>query len=799
MKWRHVLIVAVALLAISAQPAASANASAVASEHTTFGTGSQGEPAPTTLTNMTVEGSGESASVSFSAGFSDEFDDEPADSGTPEAWTLTQSGFDTNEVTTARARSGSQSWHAQSSSGAAIISRDFAEASTDAVEVSIYAVSGQVGFDLESGSDTAVTVAVRNGDLEYYDGSSYQTIATAVDNGEWVDLRIVDYDASSNTFGVEWATSNGESGSASGLSFRQDTSGGYDTIDLVASNGEGYYDSIGGGAADTGQYLGAPHDAEHIQTGYANLTLQNTEATITWQEDGDGDGSWTNVSSATVSTTTNVTQDLSGTTSDRWRVRVDVEATGDPPTAEIHDEGLLFESSSPTLSDSEPPDGMQIQNATGNVSINVSDADFPLAQGDNVTVSATDDEGNSLGSTTLTSNGTASFSYSSDAGENTIQWTATDEYGHTGTFTQTFETPATLEVRNESDPDSIVQTQTNITATFFGADGETVIERPSADGTFNLSGLPADAEYVVSVDAEGYRTRQTIITSLYDQQNVYVLPQNASAATIEFQLNDQTGRFPSEDTTLFVEMPLRVNNSTTYKTVFADQFGATNARRVVLRDNTRYRLKVRNGQGETRVLESYTTAGDAIAPLTIGQVQVSGEIGDRGVAFEATVVETDTGRALRVVYRDPEQLTDEVEIGVEYNDSAYVPNTTGTAGYGRYITTIPISNSTPDNATFNVTYAALRDGATIYGQTQAGAVGELDFGVASLPLSLLGWMLTIGLTSMVIIRTPRLAPATGTATASMLTIAGVLAIPAPALGISGAISVLAVAGRGGGQ
>jgi len=64
---RRRLVVAFAvvatLLAVTSMPVAAQNASAVASEHTSFGTGSAGEPSPTTLNGMSVGGSGESASV----------------------------------------------------------------------------------------------------------------------------------------------------------------------------------------------------------------------------------------------------------------------------------------------------------------------------------------------------------------------------------------------------------------------------------------------------------------------------------------------------------------------------------------------------------------------------------------------------------------------------------------------------------------------------------------------------------------------------------------------------------------
>lgn len=200
-----------------------------------------------------------------------------------------------------------------------------------------------------------------------------------------------------------------------------------------------------------------------------------------------------------------------------------------------------------------------------------------------------------------------------------------------------------------------------------------------------------------------------------------------------------------------------------------------------------------------RALSSYTTSGAATAPLTIGQVEVSGEVNDRGVAFDSRIIDTGQGEAIRVVYRDPEQRTDDIEVAVEQNGTQVTQNLSGEAADGRFIATVPVDNDTAENATFDVSYEALRGGETISGSQQVGDVGELEVPVPALPRSLMAWTLTLGVMSLVVIRSPRLAPATGTATASALSVVGWLTVPTAALGIAGAISVLAVLGRGVGQ
>ena len=794
MKGRTLLVVAVAVLAVSSMPASAQNASAVASQHTTFGTGSAGEPSPTTLDNMTIRGNGGSAYVGlYSRGdpdiaYQDDSDNlkyvdsagNVVDTGQTTIGVGGVGDIDGDGDLDIVYRDGSNNLKYVDSAGNVV---DTGQQTTDPggagdidgdgnLEIVYQNASNNLKYvdsagnvvDTGLGANSVGGVGDIDGDgdvdIAYHDGSNVKYVDSAgnvVDTGQTTsgvggvgdidgdgdldivyrdtyDLKYVDSDGNVADTGQQ-ASSPGGVGDIDGdgdldiayqygtdnLKYVDDAGNVVDTGQSAASAG-GIGDVDGDGVANSGTYVSAPHTGEAITTVWANLTLTNTSATVTWQEDGDGDGSWTNVSSTTVSSTQNLTQDLSGTTSDRWRVRVDVETTGPNPVAEIHDEGLLFEPASPTLSDPKPPDDMKIENATGDVSIDVSDADFQLSQGDTVTVSATDGDGTSLGSTTLTSNGTASLSYSSKAGENVIEWTATDEFGNTETFTQTFTTPSTLEVRNESDPSQIVNTSSDITATFFGEDGETVVERSSSDGTFDLSGLPADTEFIVQVDADGYRSRQTIITSLYDQQNVYLLPDSASAAQIEFVLDDKTGEFAQESSRLFIDIPIQVNNQTQYKTAFADEFGASGSLRVTLRDNTRYRLRVRNGGGDERVLGSYTTSGSDTVTLELGRLQFA--VGEQPDTYNisATTLEDDNGtvEAVKFNYNDPQDLTTDINVSVQTANGTTLGQDEVSGTYGEYAFRQDINNSTAQNHTFVVVYEVTRDGETINGRLRPG-------------------------------------------------------------------------------
>jgi len=385
---RRRLVVAFAvvatLLAVTSMPVAAQNASAVASEHTSFGTGSAGEPSPTTLNGMSVGGSGESASVVLG----------------------TDSTYNPVDAEGDGVASNSEKFVGDSSN-------DFGFTSSVAIEPGL---SGKITtltprITSVDGGDYGVTVDVyiSKGDAD----GTYQE-GTLVKSNYDPDFATGEQTISLDT---AFSVSAGTKYEVEFVSSGTDNDGVRDSLSIAADNSapSGWYSftfsDVGAygdlsanieASPSSGTFVGAPHDAENVNTGFSNLTLSNASATVTWQEDADGDGQFTNVTATTYTTSGNKTADLSTTTSDRWRVRVDVDTTGSNPTAQINDEGVLFASAAPALSDPEPPDQAKIENAVGNVSINVSDSDFSLAQGDTITVSATDDDGTNLGSTTVT-------------------------------------------------------------------------------------------------------------------------------------------------------------------------------------------------------------------------------------------------------------------------------------------------------------------------------------------------------------------------------------------------------------
>ncbi|MFB6198862.1 MAG: C25 family peptidase C-terminal domain-containing protein, partial [Halobacteriaceae archaeon] len=207
-------------------------------------------------------------------------------------------------------------------------------------------------------------------------------------------------------------------------------------------------------------YTGTPHDAEDVEELWANVSLVDSSATLRAQyKDG---GSWQTAATQSVSSSGNYSFQTGGVSASQWRIDAEFQTDG-VATATLHDEGALFQARDPNGSDPTPPTGTVTSSYDGDISINVSDPDFATAQGDEVTVTVSNQDG-VAGSTTVTSNGTATISYTPLAGENNLTWTLTDSYGHSDTVSQSFTTPEKLSIYNASAPDQLITgTQNEIT------------------------------------------------------------------------------------------------------------------------------------------------------------------------------------------------------------------------------------------------------------------------------------------------------------------------------------------------
>jgi len=616
------LIVAVALLAVTAQPVAAQNASAAASEHTTFGAGSQGEPTPTTLTNMSVTGSGPSASVvpDTTTTLIDDYEDNDISEYSGDTGAFSVASSDPISGSYSLEASGQSTYRLIKSSG------QLPQADQGNITAKIRPSTTNHGAGLILGRQDSANrydILILAGGLDEIrlderQGGSTTTMDSAAFSPQAATTYTLDVSWTTITGGVRIvATVRDSNGNAlETLSFEDTdgtswTSGGTGWTYTLGDGEPVTYDDLQqtGGDFESATYVGAPHDAEDIDAGFANLTLSDAEATVTWQEDGDGDGTWTTVTSATHTTTGNYTADLSGTQADRWRVRVGIDATGANPVAEIHDEGLLFDPDSPSANMSGATPTGKTTSSPVNISVPVSDPDFETAQGDNVTVDIqvrpSSGSFSTISTQTIASNQTVLTQFApTEGGEYDYRAVMTDSYGsNTTSATATFSTPAQLTVYRES-INSTKISNANVRIRFYPVGESTgqVVTRTTTNGVINLTALPVNQAFVAVANASGYESRRIFIRSLYEQQRMYLLNDSVDSAETIFKMQDYTGRYPPDNTVL--EIRRSINGD--WQTISGDYFGGSAEYPATLEIGARYRLRLYNPEtGDTRPLGTY--------------------------------------------------------------------------------------------------------------------------------------------------------------------------------------------------
>lgn len=371
----------------------------------------------------------------------------------------------------------------------------------------------------------------------------------------------------------------------------------------------------------------------------------------------------------------------------------------------------------------------------------------------------------------------------------------------------------TLFIREESPPHPKI---TNCTATvrFFETASTdpfiTEVEDSDQDGEIDLTGLPVDEEFVANIQCSGYHSRTVILPDLSQQETVFMLNATSSnVTTVEnrFTVEDNTGKFPPTSAQIVIQKAINRSeyggspSGYSWTNVAGDDIGADQAFVTDLEEESRYRIVVRNQQGETRVLGAYVPEVTGTIPLEIGEVSIGGDT-QAGAAFGATMREHDDGsRDVQVVYFDSQDVTSKLEIVIynESNKNDEILNTTIADPSQRHVETAPVPASAPDDVTYVVQVDATRDGAPdISDSKKVGDVSELfgDLNLDQGVLGLLGWVLWLAFTGFFALRSPVLAPAASVLLAVALTVAGVLFIDPVLLGIAGGIGVLVlVAGR----
>jgi hypothetical protein len=201
-------------------------------------------------------------------------------------------------------------------------------------------------------------------------------------------------------------------------------------------------------------------------------------------------------------------------------------------------------------------------------------------------------------------------------------------------------------VRNTSDP-------INVDVEFFAADGQ-VVSRNTTDGTVDLSGLPADQRFSVTVDAgDEFVTRQVIIPSILEQDTAYLLPTaNTSTVQPRFVLKDPSRRFDEEDSEILIERPVETGNDTRFVAVAGDRVGLQGFN-PVLEQGQRYRIRVRDPtSGRERQLGAFTPTVTEQVTLEVTDVEFNSVSDTDGLQWTARYATGQNQDTIEFVLRD---------------------------------------------------------------------------------------------------------------------------------------------------
>lgn len=452
-----------------------------------------------------------------------------------------------------------------------------------------------------------------------------------------------------------------------------------DTVRITSSVGNGSISGDGGSLAVT--QLGSQAVLRNMSLNGSSITVNpNTLATYTFRggfdsvtygslsaDDGNTDFEYSASSSGTVTlyglgaSSGYQLVDESGTVLDLNQSTESGTLTASVPSGSKSVQLQTTTLAAPTITDIRPVG--RINSVPDTIYANISDNDFP---DDEVSVTASiireNGDEREIGAATVTSDGTQlAFNMTSadkqfvSVGENTLRITATDTYGSTTTSSKPFNVPSKIYIRN-TDAELLSNTTANVTF-YGGPENNTVVSRTITDGVIDMRGLPVTEGFTLSVDASGYFTRAVTLQSIYEQQDIYVLSENATSIEARFVLEDSTGAWPSEST-LYIERAITQNNSTRFRTVVSDSFGVEGVT-TQLEEDIRYQLRIKAPDGDTAVLGSYTAQVSetvTLRPAAPGVTITSGE----SLAYDAFIQE-DT---LQVEYRDPDSLTEELTVTI---------------------------------------------------------------------------------------------------------------------------------------
>lgn len=302
-----------------------------------------------------------------------------------------------------------------------------------------------------------------------------------------------------------------------------------------------------------------------------------------------------------------------------------------------------------------------------------------------------------------------------------------------GTHTVEIEELGTLTIREETSPHNKI-TGSTATVRFFEStdDDPVIVERTDGDGDgeIDLTGLPVNEEFVAAVKAPGYHNRTVVIEDLSQQETIFLLDKTATTVSNTFTIQDESGNFPPGDATLQVQKSI---NRTEYDpdadgfswlSITGDRLGADQQLIVTLDEEDRYRMKVSNEDGDTRILGEYNAREDGTVTLRIERVNVSVLGGEDGYGWNATQENVSGTETIKFRFEDTERETTDLQLMIyeQGNRTNEIENSTHSGPFGTFTHDEQLTDEQA-NTTWVVEFEATRSGEIIDAKQVVG-VGQ---------------------------------------------------------------------------
>jgi len=181
----------------------------------------------------------------------------------------------------------------------------------------------------------------------------------------------------------------------------------------------------------------------------------------------------------------------------------------------------------------------------------------------------------------------------------------------------------TVTVFNESDPTAgpISGGNLSLTVSVFSND-RVVSSGEVTDGRFALAGVNGGrGPFLISVTNDGFVSRTIVVDSLFVNTSVFLLPTTEDRVETRFALEDNTGQFGGDSSLIFVDKIINQTDGTRYRTVRSGPAAPDGELTAILDQGETYRLRIADGDGNTRVLGTYQAQSAQTVTLSIGQIE----------------------------------------------------------------------------------------------------------------------------------------------------------------------------------